>query len=395
MDDLAEELVNHVCGFLDTATCASLSRVSKKMLRIVEPHLYHTVQTTIPTFYEKRESNVLLLLRTLKANSYLRTQVKKIVCKTIHSGRHSGGKHERALHAMIRLLPKVEAIDMSDYPSREYGQLWMKLHNFGHLKRIDADLSYVRMNKLAPTFSLPSIETLNLSRGLNILGEIDHGWQGLQSPVKNLWLTDICHDYRGTGPPTCAIILAIAQSCPRLESLRFVGRNEYYGRYFFEALLAAFTDLTINGRLSKLELWEQTWCDPWKACEESTNITCFRNNAAVEELDLDTGILLAEEVSLENYQSYGRVNILRFGLHLSNTLKTLRLRVSQRAMANIVKEDLEILCNSNVKTKLPSLQELTVYYHCESFGHWLNLCLVGFETKFQEQGVKFAVQQYG
>ncbi|KAF2650167.1 hypothetical protein K491DRAFT_149112 [Lophiostoma macrostomum CBS 122681] len=399
MDDLAEELVNHICGFADTTSCASLSRVSKKMHRIVEPHLYSKVHIILPWCEVGDYSNSRGLRRTLQTNPHLRPLVKKISAGTLVESRATKSpvtwlECQRYVSDIVALSSRLEAIDMEGYFAHERRLSSSHLFrifvvdlrsspcHFDYLKRIDGSIGWT-LNDLFHDFSLPSLETLNIHGGYDTVF-FDSRWRDLQSTVKHLSFADIERGYSDTSK----VFPAIAQSCSRLESLRVLGKDKSYGRNFFQAVVSAFTGVTVQTQLSELELWEDNRPPLREVYFDSFDLSNFGHNITLERLDMDVSILSKGTAVPDDDDDGSSWTPWDISLELPRNLKTLQLRVSHPFLANRLVDRLEELCNSDIKAMLPKLQELRVRSeYIEDEG------LEEMKTKFQQQGVRFSVRK--
>ncbi|KAF2679286.1 hypothetical protein K458DRAFT_117558 [Lentithecium fluviatile CBS 122367] len=117
MDNLAEELINTSISFVDDSnTLAHLARTSKKLHRIVEPHLYNSVSTNNRRKDDLSQTRMFKLLRTLRRNPQLIPYVKKLAVEITGSWgrrvlRNPLAKDKCDLHDLLQACCKSSRLE--------------------------------------------------------------------------------------------------------------------------------------------------------------------------------------------------------------------------------------------------------------------------------------------
>jgi hypothetical protein len=272
-------------------------------------------------------------------------------------------------------------------------------HDFTHLKRFDGGLDSSYLLDLHPLFALPNIEMLNFRRGKTyklwgLTASLQRSnWKNMNSNVKELCFVDLFADTWGFDVPDD--LKLIARCCPKLHDLEFLGQDRSYGIYFFRALICAFANTSVKNQLSRIEMGE-LWINtqPDAVCLDVYPLADAFRTAPLKDLELGSRILNDEwddSIPIDNWPSRD----------LPRTLEVLEfdfvhpyLPHTDPCSSTRVVNGLEYFSNSNFRSKLPELKELTILCVTGQAWHegdWM----VRVKAKLEEQGVKFEIQEMG
>lgn len=291
LNSLPEELLDKILrclrvGPVDTKAMATLSLVSRKFHRIVEPHLYHNI--TASCFHSDHghtQGNIHDLTQTLSQDPYLAGLVRVLKARrdkepqkndVLDKIRAQPDRTIRAwslarqystweaaavlsqslLDVFTPLLPKLTTLDLTEYrwaqdQSCMIGFVADLPRRHPQLKQLGLRLKATHsVLALSQAFAHPTIERLSLQRGQFIsFAQYWNHWGQQNSKVKHLQLG------AARGSHNISHVALLQDACPALEDLTLcVSRGDHMLADVI-SILTAFKGALGRSTVRRVEIW--------------------------------------------------------------------------------------------------------------------------------------------
>jgi hypothetical protein len=373
----------------DLQSLGRLSQVCKQWHRVVEPYLYRHVRGG-------RKGRSGQLLKTIIHKPWLGRYVTSLdgslsaltdfpglekMLPIIHPEQLSRRQMKKAMKtqfsSILLYLPNLQVLDVSkvkhtsDKNKEKVLRPWLFLINgkpqyqprslqFAHLKEINAAIHGVDCCDLYHCFRLPSIETLNFQGGdLRGLATVHlrlrprhNGWTFKNRSIKHIL-------FKGAIPPRPASgLIYMAQTCPDLESLTFIGdKKNGYGANLFRSIMQDFVVAITSPGFRRLELWDEkiTKPDKWTSVRFDSVMVLFGWLSPAEYVRFDEDMIMYVWEDQQNN---------RKSLLLPKALKHFHVRSSSESSESWISSFDTILVDIGKHAeagRLPNLRKLIAY----------------------------------